>query len=163
MGGSLPTDGFNVHAFLLREEAGSWGAGIPTGLTGTEAEPLLIELPQHIDFELWQAQLIDFRTWMAARGYGDQPLYVTEYGVIMPADLGFPPEQVADFLAQTAHFFAHASGPHGYGPDDKRLVQLAFWYSIYDSGELSAGNLYDPESGQLTRVGERYLQVTNDE
>ena len=40
----------------------------------------------------FQQNIIDFRAWMAERGYGDKPLMVSEYGILMPAEYGFPPE-----------------------------------------------------------------------
>ncbi len=152
-GTPMPIDVWNVHAFVLREEAGGWGAGIPPGMGGPG---MLYEVHHHTNIDIFKQNIIDFRAWMAARGYQDKPLVVTEYGVLMPADYGFPPEHVAAFLTQTFDFFLTASNGTGYPADGGRLVQWWFWYGVYDPVDFPSGNLYDPNTGQLTAVGRAY-------
>lgn len=150
----MPIDIWNVHAFILREEAGSWGVDIPPGMSG--AGGMLYEIDDHTNMEIFRQNLIDFRRWMAERGYGDKPLVVTEYGILMPPDYGFGPDVAADFLRQTLHFFTTAVNETGYAPDGGRLVQWWFWYGVWDPNEgnrYPAGNLYDPETNQLTPAG----------
>ena len=62
----------------------------------------------HNDMTIFRRQIIDFRRWMAQRGLRDKPLIVTEYGILMPASYGFPPEVVSSFLVNTFDFFLTA-------------------------------------------------------
>jgi hypothetical protein len=71
----------------------------------------------------------------------------------MPDDYGYPPRRVIDFLESTLDFFREARGDVGYAPDDNRLVQWWFWYSVYDGELYSTGNLWDAETGRLTELG----------
>jgi hypothetical protein len=155
-GTPMPVDVWNVHAFILREEADSWGVGIPPGMDG--AAGILYEIDDHADMAIFRQNLLDFRAWMADRGYGDRPLVITEYGILLPEDYGFPPEVVADFLAQSFDFFLTAVDATGYPADNGRLVQWWFWYSVYDDGLYPTGNLYDPAAGQLTLIGEAFAR-----
>jgi hypothetical protein len=152
-GTPMPIDVWNVHAFILREEAGSWGVDIPPGMSG--AGGMLYELDDHTNMEIFRQNLRDFRAWMVARGYGDKPLVISEYGVLMPADYGFDAEHTAEFLRQTIEFFMTATdGNTGYAPDGNRLVQWWFWYGVWDVADgYPAGNLYDADSNQLTPAG----------
>lgn len=151
-GTPMPIDIWNVHAFVLREEAGSWGVDIPPGMSG--AGGMLYEIEDHTNMGIFRQNLIDFRRWMAERGYGDKPLVITEYGILMPPDYGFGPDVAADFLRQTLDFFTTAVDSTGYAPDGGRLVQWWFWYGVWEGPErYPAGNLYDPETNQLTPAG----------
>jgi hypothetical protein len=97
---------------------------------------------------------------MADRGYGDRPLVISEYGILMPEDYGFPPERVSAFLEATFDLFGEMVGENGDAQDGDRLVQWWFWYSVYDDLLYPTGNLWDEETGQLTEVGQtwtRYL------
>ncbi len=151
-GTQMPIDVWNVHAFILREEAGSWGVDIPPGMSG--AGGMLYEIDDHINMQIFRQNLIDFRRWMAERGYGDKPLVITEYGILMPPDYGFGPDVAADFLRQTLDFFTTAVDETGYAPDGGRLVQWWFWYGVWEQEDgYPAGNLYDANSNQLTPAG----------
>lgn len=150
----LPVDIWTIHAFILREEADSWGVGIPPGLDELEGE--LYEIVDHNNIAVFGQNLIAFRAWMAERGYADRPLAVTEFGILHPSDYGFPPDVVADFMVGAFDFFMVATNDTGYPADDYRLVQWWFWYSAYDGGDFPTGNLYDPESDELTFAGEVY-------
>jgi hypothetical protein len=94
---------------------------------------------------------------MRENGYGDRPLAVTEFGILMPFDYGFPPEAVADFMNQTFDFFLTAQDEEvGYAPDDYRLVQWWFWYSLHDPDLYPTGNLYERQTQQLTDLGQAW-------
>lgn len=152
-GTPMPIDVWNVHAFILREEAGSWGVDIPPGMSG--AGGMLYEIDDHINMQIFRQNLIEFRRWMAERGYGDKPLVITEYGILMPPDYGFGPDVAADFLRQTLDFFTTAVNDTGYAPDGGRLVQWWFWYGVWEQEDgYPAGNLYDANSNQLTPAGQ---------
>jgi len=158
-GAPLPVDIWNVHNFILREEAGSWGVDIPPGM-GDELA-IRHEISEHDDIAIFQQRLVDFRAWMDARGYGDHPLAVTEFGVIMPEDFGFPPESVAAFMTAALGFLQTAANDSGYPPDDGRLVQWWFWFILFAEEEgLRTGNLFDVWSGQITPLGQRLLEFS---
>ncbi len=159
-GQPLPADFWTVHAFILREEAGSWGVGIPPGMT--EDRGRLYEIEDHDDLELLRQHIIEFRAWMAERGYQDRPLAVTEFGILHPSDYGFPPEVVIDFMLGALDIFATAANDTGYPADNNRLVQWWIWYSAYDGGDFPTGNLYDPQNDQLTTIGQAFANYVTD-
>jgi hypothetical protein len=154
-GEPLPTDFWNVHAFILPEQLGSWGVDMPPGMDD-QTTGLVYDLDEHDDLEIFAANLIAFREWMAARGYRERPLVISEYGILMPPDYGFDEERVGRFLQGTLDWMTTAADPAtGYPADDNRLVQWWFWYAVYDSAErYPAGNFYDPSADELTSVGE---------
>jgi hypothetical protein len=158
-GEPLPVDVWNVHAFVLREEAGSWGVDIPPGMEVEEGA--LYELADHDNLDILQQNLFDFRAWMAERGYGDRPLVVSEYGILMPEDYGFPLERVGAFLTGTFDIFRTIANETGYAADDGRLVQWWFWYSVYDGELYPTGNLWDSERQELTPLGNIWMDYVN--
>jgi hypothetical protein len=153
-GAEMPVDVWNVHAFILREERDSWGVDIPPGMDVAQGQ--LYEIADHNDMDIFRRQIIDFRRWMAERGLRDKPLIVTEYGILMPASYGFPPEVVSDFLVNTFDFFLTARDPElGYPADDNRLVQAFNWFSIADT-TYPTSNLFDPGTRNVSPVGETF-------
>jgi hypothetical protein len=153
-GTEMPVDVWNVHAFILREERGSWGVGIPPGMDVDQGA--LYEIGDHADMEIFRKQIADFRRWMAERGLRNKPLIVTEYSILMPASYGFPPDVVANFLADTFDFFLTARDPAtGYPADDNRLVQAFNWFSVADK-TYPTSNLFDPQTGAVTPAGEMF-------
>lgn len=151
----MPVDVWAIHLFVLREELGSWGIAIPPGMSETSGE--LYEIADHGDIERMKAYVGVFRDWMAARGYEDKPLAVTEFGILLPEDYGFPPEFVQRYMIDAFDYFRTAAGPNGLKSDGGRLVQYAFWYSLYDDGDYPTGNLFDAARNTLTPLGEAYL------
>ena len=95
----MPMDWWTVHGYVLREEKGSWGVDIPPGINATQGE--LREVIDHGRMDLFEDQIRAFRQWMAKNGYQHTPLALTEFGILMPADYGFPTDMVADYLEQT--------------------------------------------------------------
>ena len=159
-GEPMPVDIWTVHNFILREEFDSWGVEIPPGM-GDELA-IQFEVEDHDDLEIFQQHLHDFRDWMAANGYQERPLAVTEYGILMPVDFGYTPEVVAQFLLDTFPILMHESSRNGYPADANRLVQWWFWYSVYDSPDYyPTGNLYDRETDKLTPIGEAFADYVN--
>jgi hypothetical protein len=114
---------------------------------------MLYEIEDHDNMEIFDQNLRDFRRWMAERGYGDKPLVVSEYGILMPSDYGFPEEDVITFMTATLDYFREARGGDGFAPDDGRLVQWWFWYSLFEDQLYPTGNLWDPDNGRLTPLG----------
>jgi hypothetical protein len=160
-GHSMPIDVWNVHAYILREENDSWGVGMPPGMGGESG--LLYEIEDHGDIEIFRQNILEFRAWMADRGFTERPLAVTEFGVLMPADYGFPPEDNGLFMQEALEFMLTAANETGYPQDGGRLVQWWFWYSLYDTvGYYDVSNLYDRETGFLTYLGETWVRFLRD-
>jgi hypothetical protein len=153
-GQKMPVDVWNIHAFILREEKDSWGVDIPPGILDTKG--ILYEIEDHGDLEIFKRQIVDFRRWMKERVEGNKPLIVSEYGILMPEDYGFPYEMVRDFMYESFDYFLTAIDDNlGYPPDDNRLVQRWAWYSLSDT-RYPTGNLFDPETKEITPLGRDY-------
>jgi hypothetical protein len=98
---------------------------------------------------------------MKEQGQQDKPLIVTEYGIVMPSDYGFPPERVEAFMLNTFEFFRTAADPAlGYPADGYRLVQRWCWFSLADA-RYPTGNLVDLHTGELTPLGVAFGQYTS--
>ncbi len=159
-GEPLPVDVWNVHAFILREERDSWGASIPPGFDDVQ-QGMLWEIEDHDDLDLLRQQLIDFRRWMVRHGQRDKPLIITEYGILMPKEYGFPPETVADYMRRSFDLLLNARDAEiGYPADDNRLVQRLLWYSLSDT-MYPTGNLVDPTTGELTPLGQAFAEYVD--
>ena len=150
-GERMPVDVWNVHNFILREERDSWGVDIPPGMTDQTGR--LREIDDHDDLSIFRQQIVDFRRWMKAQGQQDKPLIVTEYGILMPAEYGFAPQEVERFMLGTFEFFRSAIDPAlGYPADGYRLVQRWCWFSLVDE-RYPTGNLVQVNSEELTPLG----------
>jgi hypothetical protein len=155
-GAPMPIDVWNVHNFILREERGSWGVDIPPGMPDDRG--VLYEIDDSGNLQAFRQQIVNFRRWMSQRGYGGHPLIVSEYGIPMPEDYGFPPERVAAFLTETFDFFLTAADPAlGDPTDGYRLVQRWCWYSLDDT-EYRTGDLFVPEDAEMTELGKRWQE-----
>lgn len=137
---AMPVDGWAIHSFLLNERSCKaynndlnvcWGADIPPGIDATDGE---IRSPQdNARIDLFSAGIVRFRTWMAENGYRNSPLYVSEYGVLMPPVFGFPPSTVNTYMSQTFDYMLNTKDDAlGYPADDNRLVQRLAWFSTFD-------------------------------
>ncbi|MCB0183475.1 MAG: hypothetical protein KDE31_04385, partial [Caldilineaceae bacterium] len=102
-GSALPVDLWTVHAFILPENY-QWGAAIPPGLAEFADEGMQYDIWDHDNLDIFQANLVAFRQWMADNGYRDKALLVTEYGILLP-DIAFPHTAVRDFMTGTFDFF----------------------------------------------------------
>jgi hypothetical protein len=153
-GAPLPVDIWTMHAYILREEIGNWGAGVPTGFTETTG--WLIEPGDHGDLDRFKSQLVDFRTWLADHGYADKPLVITEYGILLPADYGFTADRVQAYMLGSFDILLQTTDPElGLAADGYHLVQRWAWFSMsYDLFPTS--NLYAPESKTLTPLGQAF-------
>ncbi len=142
----LPADAWQIGNYILREEAGSWGAGIPVGLDWPAGA--LYEIADNADAALFAEQVRSFRRWMADHGERDKPLIISLYGVQMPSDYlsdageAAGDAQVVAFMRQTFDYLASATDEElGYPADGDRLVQRWLWYSANEPA-------HDPETGQ---------------
>ena len=151
----MPIDVWTVHVYVLREQRDSWGIGIPTSMGGVD-EGLLYEIEDHKRADIANQLITDFRWWMRERGYQNTPLIITEFGILLPADYGFEPDIVSDYMRSVINFYLNATGPTGLPSDGNRLVQQWFWFSLFDATEeFTVSNLID-DAGQLTPIGQTY-------
>lgn len=160
-GEPLPADLWTIHAFTLREERDSWGVDIPPGMNADSGE--LYEIEDHDDLDIFAQNIRDFRVWMATNGYQNMPLAVTEFGILLPNDYGFPPEAIAQYMRDTFDILLSLeSEAFGYPADDNRLVQQWFWYIVEDVPDYyPVGNLYNSETNELTLLGEAYVDYVS--
>lgn len=171
-GEALPADGWAIHNFILNERSCAyyegdatlcWGADIPPGNNATDGLVITIdELKRTADVAFFEAQVLRFRQWMADNGYRNRPLYVSEFGILMPESYGFPPPLVNEYMTKTFDFLINTKDEKlGYAADDNRLVQRLSWYSTIDPS--FNGSLFESTSGsplappfKLTTMGENY-------
>jgi hypothetical protein len=153
-GDAMPVDVWTVHGALVREEPDQWGVGIPPGMDGQPGE--LLEVQDNDRLDLFQQHLADFRVWMRDRGYRDRPLVVTEFSILMPFSYGFYTPRVGAFMTGAFDWMLTATSPEtGYPADGNRLVQRWAWYAIA-AADYPTGNLFHPESHQMTPLGRIY-------
>ncbi len=121
-----PVAGWSIHDYLLDSCAGA------------------------LDVNRFEARIAAFRDWMARVGQSNQPLLLTEYGVLYGNGCcGCPKiadEDVARFMRETTAWLTQA-----------RLVQGWAWFALYSggrfNGDLFAGN------ADLTRLGATYREL----
>jgi len=154
-GTPFPVDLWNIHAFILREERGSWGCGIPPGISASYGE--LWNIEDHDRRDLFAQQIVRFRQWMKDHGERDKELIVSEYGILMPDSYGFDAPRVQAFMRYTFDYFMTAVDAElGCPADGNRLVQRWAWYSLNDrrfEGHTSWSHLFDPTSREITSLG----------
>lgn len=154
-GAALPVDAWQIHNYMLREERDSWGVDIPPGFS--ENTGVLYSVDDSGNLDVFKQQIYTFRRWMAERGYQHLPLFITEFGIPMPQDYGFPPERIAEYLRETWRFFATASDSNIGNPnDDGLLVQRWCWFSLA-APTYPSGDLVDLETGDWTPLGRAWL------
>ncbi|MCB0116276.1 MAG: glycosyl hydrolase [Caldilineaceae bacterium] len=142
----MPVDIWNMHAFVLREEAGAWGVGLPPGFDD-DSMGVRWEIDDHDKLILVENQVRLMRSWMAARGQRDKPLIISEYGILMPAEFGFDPFRTIQFMIGSFDLFQRLRDDElGYPADDNRLVQRWVWFSTW-MDLYPTGNLFD-ENGE---------------
>lgn len=139
-GREMPVDIWNMHVFVLREEAGNWGVGIPPGFDHVP-HGVLWDIEDHDNLILVENQVRLMRRWMQQHGQRQKPLYITEYGILMPVEYGFSDYRVIEFMVGSFDLFLHLKDAElGYPPDENRLVQRWVWFStrdhLYPTGDL---------------------------
>lgn len=165
-GEKMPVDVWNIHNFILREEAGSWGCGIPPGINATSGR--LYEVQDHDRMDIFQQQIRDFRQWMKARGEQNKPLIISEYGILIPERWDIVPyfdeERVRNFMVNTFNYMnSAADGSLGHPADGNRLVQRWAWYSLNDEnfeGYNVRSNLFDPTTKAIRPLGQAFGNYT---
>ena len=160
----MPVEIWHIHNFMLPENC-SWGASIPPGLeayTG-EAIPCHPTLNEHGDINTFKQQIRDFRQWMKDRGFRNQPLIVSEYGILLSKYHGYTYTRVSDFMLATFDFMLNTTDSElGMPGDGNRLVQEFAWFSLnYWEFDINTyfglnGNLFDHDSRQIMPLGIDY-------
>jgi len=172
-GQAMPVDVWNVHAFVLREvrpghgvecrpagatESGEWGAGIPPGLSANCGQWVAMDGLDRMD--LFEQQIVRFRTWMRDHGQQNKPLIVSEYGILFNAELGYGYERVRDYMLETFDYFLGARDTSlGYAADDYHLVQRWAWYSLDDDNFVwgtTYSALMNPKTRALYPLGDDF-------
>ena len=160
-GEPLPTDAWSIHTYILREERADpgYGCGVPPGLDVDAGE--LYNWWESDRLDIFQARILEFRHWMNQRGYRNLPLYITEYGSLMPyngdpyvhdGDV-FDEVRAAYFMTSTFDYLLSATDPDvGYPADENRLVQRWLWYSLDDNVNYG-GALFDQYTQNPTMLG----------
>ena len=147
-GAPMAVDIWNIHAFVLREQAGEWGVDVPPGFEEA-TDGMRLDVKDHGDLELVEEQVRRMRAWMAAQGERDKPLYITEYGILLSEEFGFTPSRVINFMVDSFDLFDNLRDEKlGYPQDENRLVQRWLWFSTrYDIHP--AGNLFTSAGAPL--------------
>ncbi len=162
-------DIWSIHSFILNEQMGRWGAGIPPGFEYDSFDAVVItDLADTYSIDIFQSRILAFRNWLASKGMRDKPVWITEYGSLLPPidPPGGPDyynvsdEDTAAFMLATFDFLLTASDSQtGLPGDGNRLVQRWFWYSLNGHRYTFGGTLYDPDNGKLpTWVGQQYIE-----
>ncbi len=137
---AMPVDGWSIHNFILNEASCNyyddlaicWGADIPPGIDVRDG--LRITIDENDRFDLFVQQIMRFRQWMASRGYGGKPVYLSEFGVLMPPRFGFPPSRINTFMDNTFDYLLGTTDPMlGDPTDGYHLIQRFSWYSTSDN------------------------------
>jgi len=189
-------DFWNVHAFILNEW-GTWGTGIPPGFIcetfgaggrcwddfqgpvfDCGANPTQCWVPVAItdlndthNNAIFEARVIALRTWMAGTGEREKPLWITEYGSLLPPIdppggpnyENVPDSETARFMTDSFDFLLNTTDASAGDPSDgNRLVQRWFWYSLDDHRYTFGGTLYDPDNSQArTAVGTAWINYVD--
>ncbi|MBP6016255.1 MAG: hypothetical protein KA586_05995 [Candidatus Promineofilum sp.] len=159
----MPVDGWSIHNFILNEvscsydPANCWGADVPPGIDEPYGE--MVGIDDNDNFNMFAARVVRFRQWMKDRGYSDKPLYLSEYGILMPPDYGFDAARVNAYMNKTFDYLTTATDPVlGYPADGHRLVQKWSWYSVTDQNYN--GWLFDSSTHQMTAMGQNFAAHT---
>jgi hypothetical protein len=164
-GSTMPVEIWTTHGFILPEcnTAGCWGASIPPGLEQFASEGKIYGVEDHGDIEVFKEHIIDFRRWMAERGYRQTPLLVTEYGILLPPVFGYGYPVVRDYMLASFDFLLNSKDELiGYPADKNRLVQSWSWYSLnhppYDlvTKQGFNGNLFNPTTKLIEPLGQDF-------
>lgn len=148
----LPVDWWTLHGYVLPEQRGSWGVGIPPGLT--EDSGMVYSVEDHGRLDLFKQQILAFRTWMAANGYSDTPLALTEFGILIPDSFGYSQYGISKYLTATVTWLNTAQDEKiGDAADEGHLVQKWAWFSLSDP-DYPNSDLAVLSTGELTLVGQ---------
>lgn len=172
----MPVDGWSIHNFILNEAdcvaynndlAQCWGADMPPATD--KIDGMRIGIGDHKNADIFKQQVVRFRQWMADNGYQGKPVYLSEYGVLLPdiygdGALDFSPTSVNQFMSETFDYMLNAKDPAVGDPhDDYRLIQRFSWYSVNDeraNGGQYNGNLFSAATYAESSMGQNYREYT---
>jgi hypothetical protein len=157
-------DIWTIHAFLLDEIPGSgWGTGLPPGITldmlDENHQPMNLDLfTDTHSISLFENLIINFRGWVKENDLGNKPLWITEFGSLMP--YYYVPEiETIAYLNETFDFLiSYKDLEIGYPADDYRLVQKWYWYSLNHPIEDMGGSFYNLDNNFETATGRSFRQ-----
>lgn len=170
-------DIWSIHAFILNE-SGGWGTGVPLGYEELQpdspdywGEPLVItDLSETYSIDMFMDFVVDFRDWMNSKGEQNKPLWITEYGSLLPPrdppdyiPPGWPTTQdTINYMTDTFDFLlSETDSSTGFPADNDHLVQRWFWYSLNDHLDSFGGSLFNPDNKEITLVGEAFRDYTD--
>jgi len=160
-GGPMPVDVWTTHLLILQEKEADWGCGIPIGLSETQGR--LYTIVDSWSIPIFKQLVVEFRTWLRDRGYRNKPLWITEYGVLMPyaedADINA-------LMTASFDFMLYTSDPElGCPADSNLLVQRWAWCSLNESPTYFNGALFESWDntypGTLTALGHNFKAYTS--
>ncbi|MCP4540855.1 MAG: hypothetical protein GY832_27275 [Chloroflexi bacterium] len=161
---TMPVDVWNIHAFILREVYGSWGASTPPGVPSSCG--IAYDIRDGDDMNIFRDNLIAFRQWMKDKGEQNKPLIISEYGILWPEWLTdedgakYTQPRVSHFMTRTFDLFLNETFPDvGYPEDDYRLVQTWAWYSLSEDQNYN-GYLFHSNSRNITQMGQAFANYT---
>lgn len=168
-GEQMPVDGWAIHGYILNEvncdaNVNCWGAGIPPGIEAVYGQ--IVEASESDNLQMFVSRVELFRQWMADRGYRQKPLYVSEYGVLvpdMPPPLDFNASRVNQFMSKTIDFMLSATDAEtGYTPDGNRLVQHFGWFSTtYHMNGRMFDTFDNGATYHMNDIGKNYQNYAN--
>lgn len=184
-------DFLSIHAFILNEDEdhnddgiidNKWGTGVPKdyndpylycittnpdGTCKTKILPEALTPAQTYDINRFKSRIQNMRQWMYNNNLRNKPLWITEYGSLLPPitrpedNLTTLPDSVtAQYMVNTFDYLRTAtSTTTGLPADGNRLVQRWFWYSLNEHRYWFGGSLYDPDTSppQLTLIGQTFI------
>lgn len=124
-----------------------------------------VTVENHDNLDLIAQQIRDFRQWMNSHGQRDKPLINTEYGILMPEEVGFPYSRVRTFMLNSFDLFLNnLSDPNlGYPADGNRLLQEWFWFSLAVNdfeGLVVHTGLFDENTYAIKSLGTDFRNYT---
>lgn len=160
-------DFWTIHSFILNEFPDEWGVGIPPGFEFDYSDAVHIsDLQDTHSIDIFIERIRNFRAWMVENGERNKPLWISEYGSLLPSiDPPTGPnlsnvsdEDTAKFMIDTFDYLLNGQDTEiGLPFDQYRLVQRWFWYSLNDLRCKFGGSLYDTDTGKLTTVGKAFV------
>lgn len=156
-GAPMPIDVWTVHGYIMPENCSS-GAGYPVGISDFTGGRDCTYWSKHGDVETFKRQLIEFRQWLKEQGYGDKPLVVSEFGILLPTAFGYDGNRVATYMVQAMDWMlTYGDCTIGLSTDDCRLVQQFAWFSV--NFDAANGELFTND-GAPSIVGQRLQAYT---
>ena len=174
-------DFWSIHSFILNEEPITdtqkpWGAGHAIGFDCSADDCFdLIIITDYADtysIDIFEQRISNFRMWMEIIGEREKPLWITEYGSLLPDWEVYCSDPVwcepynnwpstkdnINFLVDSFDFLLNTSnGATGLPNDENKLVQRWYWYSLNDHLDSFGGSLFDPDNDkQITELGKAY-------